>query len=67
MGQMNHLPRAYMGQVWCKTVMTDGGDVDAPDKRDVTVSKRPIDGSNVEKDDSSKPLELIKRIKTEKP
>lgn len=47
--------------------MTDGGDVDAPDKRDVTVSKRPIDGSNVEKDDSSKPLELIKRIKTEKP
>ncbi|KEH16387.1 hypothetical protein MTR_0202s0070 [Medicago truncatula] len=38
-----------------------------PDKRDVTVSKRPIDGDKVAKDGSSKALELIKRIKTEKP
>ncbi|AES65761.1 replication protein A 70 kDa DNA-binding subunit B [Medicago truncatula] len=56
-----------IGLVQDVAVMSDGGDVDAPDKRNVTVSKRPIDGSKVEKDGSSKSLELIKRIKTEKP
>jgi hypothetical protein len=56
-----------IGLVQDAVVMSDGGDVDAPYKRDVTVCKRPIDGDKVAKDGSSKPLELIKRIKTEKP